>query len=121
VGFSYRVVWHLNFGIDELKFTELVNGVVNGVGWIGAVVGVSVGRLGPGYPFEVGCRVRVEVVLGNPGQEGPRVFRVKVIKGIIEIEIDVIKLVGGVRWLVRDICEWERLWWKVVWDPTNSG
>ena len=54
--------------------------MVNGVGWVGAVVGVGVGRFGPGLPLEVGGRERVEVVLCGVRKKRPCVFGVEKIK-----------------------------------------
>ena len=80
VGLGDFVVWHFNFGVNEFEFSEFVDGVIDGASWVTAIVGVNVGRFGPGLSLVVGGREGVEVVLGSLGKEKPSVFGVLVIK-----------------------------------------
>ena len=78
--FSDSVIGKFNFGVKEFEFPELVDGVIDRVSGIAAVVRVSKSGLGPGFSFKVGGRERVEVLLGGVGKKRPGVFSIEIIK-----------------------------------------
>ena len=80
VGLGDFVVWHFNLGVNEFEFSELVDGVIDGVSRVTAIVGINIGRFGPGLSLVVGGREGVEVVLGSLGKKKPSVFGVLVVK-----------------------------------------
>jgi hypothetical protein len=118
VGLGDFVVWHFNFGVEEFELSELVDGVVNGVGWVATIVGVGVGRSGPRFPFEVGGGKGVEVFLSRKRKKRPGVFGILIVKRVVEVEVNVVKLVSSIGWLFGDVGERKRFRWKIV---RNAG
>ena len=74
------VVWHFNFGVKEFEFPELVDGVVDRVSGIAAVVRVSKSGLGPGLSFKVSGGEGIKVIHRNLRKKSPGVIGILVVE-----------------------------------------
>ena len=80
VEFGNSVVGKFNFGVEEFEFPELVDGVVDRVSGIAAIVRVSKSGLGPGLSFKVGGGEGIKVILRNMRKKSPSVIGITVVE-----------------------------------------
>ena len=80
VVFGNSVVRKFDFGVEEFEFPELVDGVVDRVSGIAAVVRVSESGLGPGFSFEVSGGEGIEVIHRNLRKKSPGVIGILVVE-----------------------------------------
>ena len=80
VKFGNSVVGKFNLGVKEFKFSELVDGVVDRVGGVAAVVRVSKSGLGPGLSFKVSGGEGIKVIHRNLRKKSPGVIGILVVE-----------------------------------------